>query len=73
MRLITNDPAKYGGLHGDGLDVVGHGALPVVETAHNVRYLRPKRGRMHHELVLADDALSDARGVIPFRGPAVGP
>jgi 3,4-dihydroxy 2-butanone 4-phosphate synthase / GTP cyclohydrolase II len=61
LRLITNNPAKYGGLDGYGLDVVGRVALPVVETPHNVRYLRTKRERMHHELVLATDALADAR------------
>jgi 3,4-dihydroxy 2-butanone 4-phosphate synthase / GTP cyclohydrolase II len=61
LRLITNNPAKYGGLEGYGLDIVGRVALPVVATPHNVRYLRTKRERMHHELVLAPDALADAR------------
>jgi 3,4-dihydroxy 2-butanone 4-phosphate synthase / GTP cyclohydrolase II len=61
LRLITNNPAKYGELDGYGLDVVGRVALPVRETPHNVRYLRTKRERMHHELVLATDALADAR------------
>jgi 3,4-dihydroxy 2-butanone 4-phosphate synthase/GTP cyclohydrolase II len=48
MRLITNNPAKYGGLDGYGLEVVGRVALPTVETPHNVRYLRTKRDRMGH-------------------------
>jgi 3,4-dihydroxy 2-butanone 4-phosphate synthase/GTP cyclohydrolase II len=50
LRLITNNPAKYGGLDGYGLQVVGRVAMPVVETAHNVRYLRTKRDRMGHHL-----------------------
>ncbi|WP_369255361.1 bifunctional 3,4-dihydroxy-2-butanone-4-phosphate synthase/GTP cyclohydrolase II [Geodermatophilus amargosae] len=50
IRLITNNPAKYGGLDGYGLTIVGRVALPVVETAHNVRYLRTKRERMGHHL-----------------------
>jgi 3,4-dihydroxy 2-butanone 4-phosphate synthase/GTP cyclohydrolase II len=50
LRLITNNPAKYGGLDGYGLDIVGRVALPVVETPHNVRYLRTKRERMDHHL-----------------------
>ncbi|MEX2291087.1 MAG: bifunctional 3,4-dihydroxy-2-butanone-4-phosphate synthase/GTP cyclohydrolase II [Mycobacteriales bacterium] len=50
LRLITNNPAKFGGLEGYGLTVVGRVALPVVETPHNVRYLRTKRERMGHEL-----------------------
>jgi 3,4-dihydroxy 2-butanone 4-phosphate synthase/GTP cyclohydrolase II len=32
--------------------VVGRVSLPVVETPHNVRYLRTKQERMHHQLVL---------------------
>ena len=52
IRLITNNPAKYGGLEGYGLTVVGRVALPVVETPHNVRYLRTKRERLGHHLDL---------------------
>jgi 3,4-dihydroxy 2-butanone 4-phosphate synthase / GTP cyclohydrolase II len=48
LRLITNNPAKYGGLDGYGLTVVGRVALPSVVTTHNVRYLRTKRERMGH-------------------------
>jgi 3,4-dihydroxy 2-butanone 4-phosphate synthase/GTP cyclohydrolase II len=48
LRLITNNPAKYGGLDGYGLTIVGRVALPAVVTPHNVRYLRTKRERMGH-------------------------
>ncbi|QJY47552.1 bifunctional 3,4-dihydroxy-2-butanone-4-phosphate synthase/GTP cyclohydrolase II [Pseudonocardia broussonetiae] len=48
IRLITNNPAKYGGLGGHGLEIVGRVALPVAENPHNVRYLRTKRDRMGH-------------------------
>ncbi len=50
LRLITNNPAKFGGLDGYGLTIVGRVSLPVVETPHNVRYLRTKRERMGHDL-----------------------
>ncbi|CCG03721.1 bifunctional 3,4-dihydroxy-2-butanone-4-phosphate synthase/GTP cyclohydrolase II [Blastococcus saxobsidens] len=50
LRLITNNPAKYGGLDGHGLVITDRIALPVNETAHNVRYLRTKRDRMGHDL-----------------------
>jgi 3,4-dihydroxy 2-butanone 4-phosphate synthase/GTP cyclohydrolase II len=50
LRLITNNPAKFGGLESYGLTIVGRVALPVVETPHNVRYLRTKRERMGHQL-----------------------
>lgn len=50
LRLITNNPAKYGGLASYGLEIVERIALPMVETPHNVRYLRTKRERMGHHL-----------------------
>ncbi len=50
LRLITNNPAKYGGLEGHGLTVVGRVALPALPTPHNIRYLRTKRERMGHQL-----------------------
>lgn len=49
LRLITNNPAKYGGLDGYGLEIVGRVVLPAVVTPHNVRYLRTKRERMGHD------------------------
>jgi len=52
LRLITNNPAKYGGLDGYGLEIVERISLPPVPTAHNVRYLHTKRGRMGHDLAL---------------------
>ncbi|MGW4339818.1 bifunctional 3,4-dihydroxy-2-butanone-4-phosphate synthase/GTP cyclohydrolase II [Rhodococcus koreensis] len=48
LRLITNNPAKYGGLDGYGLEIVGRVTMPAAETPHNVRYLRTKRNRMGH-------------------------
>ena len=58
LRLITNNPAKFGGLDGYGLIVVDRVALPAVETEHNVRYLRTKRERMGHRLELSADAVA---------------
>ncbi len=54
LRLITNNPAKYGGLDGYPLRIVERVALPTVETPYNVRYLRTKRDRMGHALGTAD-------------------
>src|SRR5690242_21027652 len=50
IRLITNNPAKYGGLDGHGVELVGRVALPAAATPHNVRYLRTKRDRLAHAL-----------------------
>lgn len=52
LRLMTNNPTKYGGLDGHGLEIVGRVGLPVVTTQHNVRYLRAKQERMGHLLTL---------------------
>jgi 3,4-dihydroxy 2-butanone 4-phosphate synthase / GTP cyclohydrolase II len=53
IRVITNNPAKYGGLRGFDLDVAGRVAIPPVVTSQNLRYLRTKRDRMGHDIALA--------------------
>jgi 3,4-dihydroxy 2-butanone 4-phosphate synthase / GTP cyclohydrolase II len=50
LRLITNNPAKYGGLEGFSLTIVGRVGLPTTVTEHNLRYLSTKRDRMGHNL-----------------------
>ncbi len=50
MRLMTNNPAKYGGLEGYGLDIVGRVPLELAPNPENVDYLRTKRERMGHLL-----------------------
>ena len=52
IRLITNNPAKYGGLQGFDLDIVGRVAIPPIVTPENIRYLRAKRDRMGHLISL---------------------
>jgi 3,4-dihydroxy 2-butanone 4-phosphate synthase/GTP cyclohydrolase II len=48
MRLLTNNPAKYGGLDGFGLEITDRLAIETVPTEHNIEYLRTKRERMGH-------------------------
>lgn len=48
LRLLTNNPAKYGGLDGHGVHIVARVGVPSAENPHNVRYLRTKRERMGH-------------------------
>ncbi|OZM80782.1 bifunctional 3,4-dihydroxy-2-butanone-4-phosphate synthase/GTP cyclohydrolase II [Pseudonocardia sp. MH-G8] len=50
LRLITNNPAKYGGLDGYGLHILDRVALPTTTSPHNLRYLRTKQDRMGHVL-----------------------
>ena len=50
MRLLTNNPAKFGGLDGYGLEIVERVPLESVPNPENIRYLRTKRQRMGHLL-----------------------
>ncbi len=57
MRLMTNNPAKYGGLEGFGLDITERVPLEPSPNPENIKYLRTKRERMGHLLVGLDDVL----------------
>ena len=48
MRLMTNNPAKRGGLEGYGLQIVGRVPIHTVPNEENIRYLRTKRDRLGH-------------------------
>ena len=52
MRLMTNNPAKYGGLDGFGLEITGRVPVNTEPTSHNIAYLRAKKDRMGHLLDL---------------------
>ncbi len=48
MRLLTNNPAKRGGLEGFGLEIVERVPIESKPTVENMRYLRTKRDRLGH-------------------------
>lgn len=48
MRLMTNNPAKFTGLKGYGLAVVGRVPVLTPITEENKRYLETKRTKMGH-------------------------
>ena len=52
MRVMTNNPAKYGGLEGFGLEIVERVPLEVTPTPENIAYLRAKQEKMGHILDL---------------------
>jgi 3,4-dihydroxy 2-butanone 4-phosphate synthase/GTP cyclohydrolase II len=54
IRVITNNPAKYGGLQGFDLDIAGRIQISPVITPENLRYLRTKRDRMGHDICLTE-------------------
>jgi 3,4-dihydroxy 2-butanone 4-phosphate synthase/GTP cyclohydrolase II len=55
MRLMTNNPSKYGGLEGFGLEIVERVAIESLPTEFNIDYLRTKRERMGHLLEGLDE------------------
>ena len=55
MRLMTNNPAKYGGLEGFGLNITSRVPLESNPTPQNIEYLRTKKERMGHLLEGLDD------------------
>ena len=56
MRLMTNNPSKYGGLEGFGLEIVERVPLEVTPNAENIAYLRAKAEKMGHLLDLEGGA-----------------
>ena len=78
MRLMTNNPAKYGGLEGFGLEIVERVPLQIASNPENEQYLRTKRERMGHLLdgmPKADrvrDVVSRPRAAGARRTPACG-
>jgi len=50
MRIMTNNPSKYGGLEGYGLEIVERVPLHVLPNEENIRYLRTKQEKMGHLL-----------------------
>jgi 3,4-dihydroxy 2-butanone 4-phosphate synthase / GTP cyclohydrolase II len=55
MRLMTNNPAKYGGLDGFGLEITERVPLQIVPNVENIAYLRTKQFRLGHLLDMPDD------------------
>jgi 3,4-dihydroxy 2-butanone 4-phosphate synthase / GTP cyclohydrolase II len=57
MRYMTNNPAKYGGIEGFGLEITERVPLQSTPNPENIGYLRTKRERMGHLLEGLDDVL----------------
>ncbi|KAA0109058.1 bifunctional 3,4-dihydroxy-2-butanone-4-phosphate synthase/GTP cyclohydrolase II [Mycolicibacterium sp. P9-22] len=52
LRLLTNNPAKFQGLHNYGLDIGERVPLLTTPNADNVRYLQTKQDKLGHHLDL---------------------
>jgi 3,4-dihydroxy 2-butanone 4-phosphate synthase / GTP cyclohydrolase II len=55
MRLMTNNPAKFGGLDGFGLKITERVPLQIAPTAENITYLKTKQSRLGHLLDFGDE------------------
>jgi 3,4-dihydroxy 2-butanone 4-phosphate synthase/GTP cyclohydrolase II len=62
MRLLTNNPTKVVGLEGYGLSVTEQVPLEVGVCADNIEYMRTKREKLAHTLLLTEDAAPDQEG-----------
>src|SRR4029079_7017728 len=60
MRLMTNNPAKYGGIDGYGLEIVDRVPLHTEPTDENIAYLRAKQDKLGHLLGIEDQELGGA-------------
>jgi len=52
VRLLTNNPMKVNAMRDYGIEVAAVERLNMVPGAHNAAYLRTKRDRMGHDLIL---------------------
>ena len=52
MRLMSNNPKKRAGLIGYGLEVVENVPIEIASNPHNEVYLRTKRDKMDHTIML---------------------
>ena len=64
MRLITNNPAKYGGLEGFGLDITARVPSVTAPNPENLRYLKTKAEKMGHLLEGLEDLPPDPAGAV---------
>jgi 3,4-dihydroxy 2-butanone 4-phosphate synthase/GTP cyclohydrolase II len=62
LRLMTNNPAKYGGIAGYGLSVVERVPIVAAVTNENRSYLSTKRDRLGH--LFASDDTNDQKSEV---------
>jgi len=55
MRLLTNNPAKYGGIEGYGLEIVERVPLRASPNEENIAYLRAKQEKLGHLLEIEEE------------------
>jgi 3,4-dihydroxy 2-butanone 4-phosphate synthase/GTP cyclohydrolase II len=62
LRLMTNNPAKYTGLSGYGLELVERVPIGTFPTPENVAYLSTKKHRLGHLIDWSETSIADHVG-----------
>jgi 3,4-dihydroxy 2-butanone 4-phosphate synthase/GTP cyclohydrolase II len=62
MRLMTNNPAKYGGIEGYGLEIVERVPMHTPPNAENIAYLRAKQKKLGHLLEIETEPVDEELG-----------
>ncbi|HEX6914279.1 MAG TPA: bifunctional 3,4-dihydroxy-2-butanone-4-phosphate synthase/GTP cyclohydrolase II [Chitinophagaceae bacterium] len=57
LKLMSNNPRKRAGLKGYGLEIVDIVPIEVAPNPHNESYLRTKRDKMGHEILIEREGL----------------
>jgi 3,4-dihydroxy 2-butanone 4-phosphate synthase/GTP cyclohydrolase II len=52
LRLMTNNPIKRIGLESFGIEIVENIPIEIAPNPYNLRYMRTKKEKMHHNLNL---------------------
>lgn len=52
LRLLTNNPVKRVGLESYGIEIVENIPIEIAPNPYNLRYMRTKKEKMHHNLKL---------------------
>jgi len=59
IRLLTNNPKKLSGIHGFGLEIVERVPIQIIKHSRNLKYLRTKKEKLGHMLILEDLKVSE--------------
>ncbi len=54
IKLLTNNPKKLSGIHGFGLEIVERIPIQIINHSRNLKYLRTKKEKMGHMLILEE-------------------
>jgi 3,4-dihydroxy 2-butanone 4-phosphate synthase / GTP cyclohydrolase II len=57
LKLMSNNPRKRAGLKGYGLEIVDIVPIEVAPNPHNEHYLKTKRDKLGHEILIEKDGL----------------